>query len=175
MDLRTRALKAQQWRARCLVCGKEFSYADGFDCEAQPGKHSVEPKEYYHLGAGHIQAIRDRRMWSPTLNLKADIEVRDKITGQITRVEGVLVHFNPGGKYETGNPEEQYYLDMHPGVMFGREGLEAWEKMYYTPEQQLNKAQAQLADTQRQIRESNALLDRIKTQKGEKQDAVAVR
>jgi hypothetical protein len=169
----TRVLKAKQWHAVCVVCGKDFNYASGFDCEAQPGRHTVEPKEYFHLGAGHIQSIRDRRMFSPTLNLCADIEVRDKITGQITRVEGVLVHFKEGGKYETTDPQEQYYLDMHPGVMTGREGQEAWDKMYLTQEQLLHKAQASLADIQKQIRENNALLDLTKAKR--EKDAVGVR
>ena len=169
-----RALKAKNWEAVCLVCGKRFKYSDGFDCDAQPGKHVIQNKEYYHLGAGHIQSIRDRRIFTPALNLKSDIEIRDKVTGMITRIEGLIVHFREGGRYESSDPEEQYYLDMHPGVVSGSEGLAAWEKMYLTQDQQLQKGQAQLADLQKQIRENNALLERVKTQKGEK-DAASVR
>ena len=168
-----RLMKVRNWKNRCLACGLEFTYADGFDCAAQPGRHTVESKEYYHLGAGHIQNIRERRKFSPTLNLKSDMEVRDKITGQISRVEGVLVHFREGGKYETSDPQEQYYLDMHPAVMSGKEGMDAWDRMYLTQDQQTQKAQSQLQELQRQIRDSNALLDRVKS-KGEK-DGVAVR
>jgi hypothetical protein len=169
-----RALKARNWKATCLVCGKTFGYADGFQCDAQPGKHVIQNKEYYHLGAGHIQSIRDRRMFTPSLNLKSDIEVRDKVTGQISRIEGLIVHFRESGRYDSSDPEEQYYLDMHHGVVSGMEGLAAWDKMYLTPEQQTHKAQTQLADLHKQIRESSALLDRVKEQKGEK-NAAAVR
>lgn len=170
--INTRALKARDWKTTCIVCGKTFGFADGFECESQPGRHVVAPKEYYHLGAGHIQSIRDRRGWSPSLNLVSDIEVRDKVTGNITRIEGLIVRFRDG-KYESTDPMEQYHLDMHPAVMSGQDGLAAWEKMYLTPDQQTAKAQAQLADLQKQIRESNALLDRVK-QKGER-DVAAVR
>jgi hypothetical protein len=171
--LNARALRAKNWEAVCMVCGNRFKYPD-FDCPAQPGRHVVDMREYYHLGAGHIQAMRDRRDFSPTLNLVADIEVRDKITGQITKLEGLLVHFQHG-KYQSTDPLEQYHLDMHPAVMTGSEGLTAWEKMYMTQDQQLAKAQQQLADVQRQIREGNALLDLTKQNKQREKDAAAVR
>jgi hypothetical protein len=170
-----RALKAKNWKATCIVCGKTFTFENGFECQSQPGRHVIENKEYYHLGAGHIQSLRDRRMFTPTLNLCSDIEVRDKVTGQISRIEGVLVHFREGGKYETSDPQEQYYLDMHPGVMTGQEGRDAWDRMYLTPEQQTAKARGELADVQKQIRESNALLSQVKAQKGADKDAAAVR
>lgn len=164
------------WKRTCLACGKTFNYGDGWDCSAQPGHHTVDAKTYYHLGAGHIQSIRDRRMFAPALNLVADREIRDKVTGEITRIEGVLVHFKEGGQYETSDPEQQYHLDMHPAVLCGEAGREAWDKMYLTPAQQLDKAQTQLADIQKQIRENNVLLDLTKSKKGEREkDGVGVR
>jgi hypothetical protein len=165
--LNVRGMKAKNWEAHCIVCGKTFNYQSGFDCQAQPGRHVIDSKEYYHVGAGHIQSIRDRRGFTPTLNLIADMEVRDKVTGQITRLEGLIVHFQPGGKYQTTDPLEQYHLDLHPGVMQGQEGLIAWEKMYLTQEQQLQKAQLKLAEVQKEIRDSNALLELTKAQKKE--------
>jgi hypothetical protein len=170
-----KALKARSWEAHCDVCGKSFRYQDGFECEAQPGRHVVAPKYYYHLGAGHIQDARERRKFTPTLNLVADLEVRDKVTGMITRIEGLLVHFRESGRYETTDPLEQYHLDMHPAVMSGQDGLIAWEKMYLTQDQQLAKAQAQLADVQKQIRESNALLTLTRNNKEKERDGMAVR
>jgi hypothetical protein len=158
-----RALKAKTWRGHCVVCGKDFSYAEGFECGAQPGRHTVEPKTYYHLGAGHIQPIRARRMFTPTLNLQGGIEVRDKVTGEITRTETIIVHFRESGLYETSDPQEQYHLDLHQALLSGNEGREAWEKMYLTPDQQLTKSQEKLADVQRQVREQNALLDMAKS------------
>jgi hypothetical protein len=171
--LNVRGIKAKNWEAVCIMCGKKFKYADGFECEAQPGRHSVEPKEYFHLGAGHIQSKRDRDQFTPSVNLVSDIEIRDKVTGQVTRIEGLIVHFRARGRYETSDPLEQYHLDLHPAVRSGTEGLEAWEKMFYSPEQQTAKAQAKLAELQKEIRESNALLDLTK-QKKEK-DVVGVR
>jgi hypothetical protein len=150
-----------------------FSYADGFECQAQPGRHTVDMKEYFHLGAGHIQSIRDRRIFTPMLNLVADIEVRDKVTGVVSRMEGMMVQFKEGGKYETTDPKEQYHLDMHPSVFSGQEGREAWDKIYLTPDQQLQKAQGALADIQKQIKENNALLDL--TKKSKERDAMGVR
>jgi hypothetical protein len=173
MDIRVN--KIRDWQARCVVCGETFAFKDGFECTAQPGRHTVDPKEYYHLGAGHIQSIRERRRFTPMLNLAADKEVRDKVTGEITRLEGLVVHFREGGKYETTDPLEQYHLDMHPAVMTGLAGREAWDKMYLTQEQQLNKAQGQLADIQKQIRESNVLLDLTKGKKAGEKDGMAVR
>jgi hypothetical protein len=170
--LNVRGLKAKNWEAHCVVCGRNFKYQDGFNCEAQPGRHVVDEREYYHVGAGHIQSIRDRRMFAPTLNLVSDMEVRDKVTGQITRLEGLIVHFQPGGKFQTTDPLEQYHLDLHPGVMNGPEGREAWDKMYLTQDQQLQKAQRNLADLQKQIRDNNALLDLTKAQKKENVPAV---
>jgi len=95
------------------------------------------------------------------------LEIRDKVTGQVTRIEGLIVHFKEGGKYETSDPLEQYHLDLHPAVMYGQAGREAWDKMYLTPDQQLSKAQGQLADIQKQIRENNALLNLTKDNKKE--------
>ena len=155
--------RAMSWKAHCLVCDEDFTYKDGFECKAQPGRHTIESETYYHLGAGHIQDIRERRKFAPALNLKANLEVRDKVTGQITQTEGIIVHFNPGGIYTTQNPEEQYYLAQHMGVTTGDEGRDAWDKMYLTPQQQLDKANTRLSDVQRRIREGNALLETVRT------------
>jgi hypothetical protein len=163
MDIKT--MKAKSWRGDCLACGKQFSYADGFDCSAQPGRHTVESKTYYHLGAAQVQSVRDRRMFTPTLNLQGGIEVRDKVTGEISRTEAVIVHFKESGIYETADPLEQYHLDQHPALLSGAEGREAWDKVYLTSDQQLSKAKDNLAAVQRQVREQNALLDATKARK----------
>jgi hypothetical protein len=155
----TRAMNARSWRGHCIVCGKDFSYADGFDCTAQPGRHTVEPKAYYHLGAAQVPSVRERRFFTPTLNLQGGIEVRDKVTGEISRTEAILVHFRESGIYETQDALEQYHLDQHPALVSGAEGRAAWDKVYLTQDQQLSKAQSTLADVQRQVREQNALLD----------------
>lgn len=170
-----KALKAKEWRGYCTMCGKTFSYADGFDCDTHPGHHIVDSKKYYHLGGATIQAMKERRQFQVLVNLQADIEVRDKVTGQITRLEGLMVQFHPGGIYETTDPREQYHLDMHPSVFSGDDGLEAWKKVYYTQEQQLHEAQAKLAGLHKEIREETALLDLTKRQKQEEQHGVGMR
>ena len=164
-----KALKAKEWRGHCVVCGQTFGYADGFECPSQPGRHTVDPIEYYHLGAGHIQSIRDRRIFTPMLNLDGGVEAGGKVTGAL------MVQFKEGGKYETNDPLEQYHLDMHPAVFSGQEGREAWDKIYLTPDQQLQKAQTQLADVQKQIRENNYLLDRTKQHLQNEKNGVGVR
>jgi hypothetical protein len=77
-----------------------------------------------------------------------------------------MVHFKESGLYETTDPQEQYYLDQHAGVLQGDEGKAEWDKMYLTPQQQLDKSNQKLADVQRQIKEQNALLDTVKERKG---------
>jgi hypothetical protein len=161
MDVQAR--NQRDWSATCEICGQTFRYPD-FECSKQPGHHSLPTKTYYHLGGGHIQSIRDRNMFTPMLNLKADRDIRDS-TGVIAHQDGLIVHFLPRGLYETSDPEEQYFLDHKNGVAQGPEGLKEWEKMYLTTDQQLTKAKAQLEETQRQIREGNALLDSVKEQK----------
>jgi hypothetical protein len=153
----------RDWRATCEACGQIFAYPD-FECSKKPGHHLVPLKTYYHLGGGHIQNIRDRNLFTPMLNLKADRDIRDS-TGTISHQDGLIITFRPRGLYETTDPEEQYFLDHKVGVAQGPEGLAAWEKMYLTTEQQLTKAKTQLEETQRQIREGNALLDSVKDQK----------
>ena len=168
-------LREKDWTAQCLACGETFKYADGFECQAQPGRHIVDSREFYHLGGAHIQSERDRRMYMVMLNLVPDLEIRDKVTGQITRIEGLIVHFREMGIYNTSDPLEQFHLDMHPAVVSGQEGREAWEKIYLTPQQQLAKAQAQLAETKKEIRENYALLDLTKQQKEEERRGMGMR
>jgi hypothetical protein len=162
------------WTAICETCGNAFSYPD-FDCPKQPGKHTVVGKKYYHLGGAHIQNERERRLFQLSLNLKPDLEVRDKVTGMITREPGVLITLDPGGTYETNDPEEQYYLDHKLGMHFGESGKQAWDKVYLTKDQQLTKANAELDDTRRQIRENNILLEDVKKSKTGAANAVGVR
>lgn len=157
------------------MCGQTFSYGDGFECSVQPGRHTVDSKTYYHLGGVNIQSMRDRRQFQVLLNLQADIEVRDKVTGVITRLEGMTVQFNPGGQFETTDPLQQYHLDMHPSVFSGEQGFEAWKKVYYTPEQQLHEAEARLASLHKEIRENSAVLELTKQHKQGERNGMDVR
>jgi hypothetical protein len=163
---------ARDWTSTCEVCGVTFSYPD-FDCAKQPGNHTVAAKTYYHLGGGHIDNVKERRLFAPIVVLQPDSEMLDK-NGLITRFPAIVVHFRDSGIYETSKPDEQYYLDEKNGVKSGTAGREAWEKMYLTPEQQVTKNQSRLDEIQRQIREGNALLENVKRAKGQG-DAVAVR
>lgn len=146
----------------CTVCKKGFDYPD-FDCTRQPGKHSVETKNYYHLGGASIQNPRDRRMFSPTVVLNAGKE-RISDSGDSVTLGRVVITFNDGGTFSTSDPEQQYYLDRKHGISEGEEGLKAWQKIYLTPEQRKNVAETELAEIDRKIREQNDVLARAKAQ-----------
>lgn len=152
----------------CLNCKKEVKYNGedlvnfGFGpCKAKPGNHVVEPVTFYHPGARDIQDLKDRRKFAPVIILVPSYESQDPKTGNKTKTRGVSVQFNDG-RYETGNPEEIFYLRQKPDIAEGDEGLKMWQKIYLTPEQ-LNKVnEATLADQERRIRENQDLLAQVK-------------
>lgn len=158
---------------RCLVCHEVVAYDDhkedsGFNCPKQPGKHTLDSKTYYSLGARHVQNPRDRRLFAPLIVLRPAYELRDPITGRITMTKALHVQFIQGGTYTTSDAEEQYYLDRKQGLLQGDEGLRAWQKVYLTPEQQVKLAKDEVAELEsraRQLREGNALLDQVKRAK----------
>ena len=71
---------AENWKAKCTVCGKEVTFGN-WKCEKMPGHHKVAEQVYFHLGGGHLQNWRERRGWSPQMILKAGIELTDPRTG----------------------------------------------------------------------------------------------
>lgn len=155
------------WKKQCVLCKAEVVY-DGTDvnfsgfgpCKSRPGKHVVECKTYYHPGARDIQDQRDRRKFAPMMFLKPSYPKVDPKTGLTVNTQGLMVQFGDG-KLETDDPEVQFYLDQNPGIASGEAGLAMWREIYLNEHQQTEIAKAELADVQRQIRESQTLLEQV--------------
>jgi hypothetical protein len=153
---------------KCLDCAAEVAF-DGTDmeyqgfgpCKKHPGNHVVEAVTYYHPGARDIQDIRDRRKFSPVIHLVPVYHRIDPKTGNSIQTKGLQVQFGDG-KLDTADPQIQFYLEQKPDIAFGEGGLKMWREIYLNPQQNLDIAKAELADTQRQIRESNELLAQVK-------------
>lgn len=155
----------------CLDCKAEVDY-DGEDvfysgfgpCKRHPGKHRVECKTYYHSGARDIQDQRDRRKFSPQINLVPSYPKQDPKTGLTVNTRGLMVQFGDG-KLDTEDPEVQFYLDRNPEVGYGEAGLRMWRDIYLNEKQQTDVAKAELVDLEvknRKLREENALLEQVK-------------
>jgi hypothetical protein len=162
---------AEQWKKKCVDCGEEVAYGKFGPCKGHPGNHTLEMKTYYHPGARDIQDPRDRRKFAPVLILQPGYDQRDpQNPGQLINVKGCDVQFYDG-KVETVDPQIQYHLDHKVGILSGEEGLRLWRSIYLTEDQQNNIARAELAETQRQIKEANDLLAQVKAKQGGKQSA----
>lgn len=163
-------MEQQTWPRKCVHCDAKVEYngADvennGFGpCKKRRGKHEVESVVYYHTGARDLQDGRLRRAFAPTVIL---IPVYDRmVDGKHIQSRGLSVQF-VDGKLETSDPEIQFHLEDKRDVLRDEAGLKAWREIYLSVEQQNNIAQAELAETQRQIRESNDLLAQLKQKKG---------
>lgn len=145
---------------KCLDCNKEFDYPE-FQCGKRPGPHKLEAKTYYHPGGQSVQSIRDRGFFGPHIVLVPGTARLNNANGNFERMAAVEVQFVKG-KFTTSNAEEQYYLDRKDGLC----DEATWEKIYFTPEQQVHRANEKLADITRKIAEQNSLLDQVKQKVG---------
>lgn len=153
---------------KCVDCGDEVAY-DGSDiensgfgpCKKHPGNHVVESVTYYHPGGRDLQDTRDRRKFSPTIHLVPVYVREDPKTGRSVQTRGLVVQFEQSGKLETSDPQIQFYLEQKPDIAYGDAGLRMWREIYLTTEQNLGVAKAELAETERKIKESNDLLARV--------------
>lgn len=164
------------WSRKCVRCKADVQY-DGSDpkffgfgpCKAKPGNHEVESVTYYHPGARSVQDQRDRRLFSPIIILLPVYEYQAE-GGKVFKTHGVDAQFSDG-KFETNDPERQWYLDQKGDIMTGPEGLEMWRSIYLTTEQNLGIQKAELVETQRQIKESNSMLADLKAKQGKQASA----
>lgn len=143
----------------CLICKEEPFYSEdgkGWKCSKAPGKHKMPPITFYDLGASHVQNIRDRRMYAPTIWLVPAEETVGN-NGKFLTKPGVVAQFEQGGTLTTDDPELQFHL-FRKGSLHGPEGLKRWREVYLTPEQRLNVAKDELAAVERKIQEGNSLL-----------------
>lgn len=166
----------EQWPKKCQLCHDDVDYngADpkffGFGpCKKKTGNHQVASITYYHPGARSVQDQRDRRLFSPIIILLPVYEYQAE-GGKVFKTHGVYAEFSDG-KFETNDPEKQWYLDQKGDIQTGTEGLEMWRSIYLTTEQNLGIQKAELADTQRQIKESNSLLEQLKAKQGKQASA----
>jgi hypothetical protein len=151
----------------CLVCGQQPEYREdgsGWKCSKQPGKHKMAQRTFYDLGGAHIQNLRDRRMWAPTVWLVPAEEIPSNNGKMISR-PGLVAQFEQGGTLTTDDPEMQYHLD-RVGAISGDAGLKRWREVYLTPEQRLNVAKDELADIERKIQSGNSLLAAEQAKRG---------
>lgn len=163
-----------KWPKKCELCSAEVDY-DGTDskffgfgpCKKKAGNHVVASTTYYHPGARSIQDRRDRRLFSPDIILLPVYEYQAE-GGKVFKTHGVSAQF-ADGKFETADPEQQWYLDQKGDILSGAEGLEMWRSIYLTADQNLDISRTELAETHRQIKESNELLANLKAKQQGKQ------
>ena len=159
-------IAAEQWKGVCNACKKEVSFAKGFNCSARPGNHRLESRIYYHFGGGNLQNERERRTWAPLVILIAHPDRLDEASGKMVSVGPLEAQFQAGGMYSTEDAEKQFYLETRvPGIGWGEAGRKNWEKVYLTTAQRKQITEAELVETERQLKENNSLLEQIKKQK----------
>lgn len=155
------------WPRKCTSCGEETQFngmdekLNGFGpCKKHRGKHVVASVVYYHSGARDIQDQRDRRKFSPTIVL---IPPYDAIVdGKRHLTRSLTVNFYDG-KYETCDPEEQYFLEEKRDIAWGETGKKMWEEIHLTAQQRTDIAKAELDSLNAQI--AAAKVQQAKTQK----------
>lgn len=172
---------AEQWKAKCLACGetvtfeRDAAHPDGnWDCKKLPGHHKVQEKIYFHLGGGHLQNLRERRGWSPTVILRAGYAITDPKTGAQMMQPTIRVTF-PGQQLATEDPEIQFLVEKKndKSIAWGNEGRREWQRVYLSQEQQKDLANAELESINKQIRDSNALLADVQGRAKAKQPAAS--
>jgi hypothetical protein len=163
-----------KWPKPCELCKADVDY-DGTDtkfygfgpCKKKTGNHLVESKTYYHPGARSVADQRDRRLFSPHVILLPVYEYQAE-GGKVFKTHGVDAQFSDG-KFETADPEQQWYLDQKGDIISGEAGLSMWRSIYLTETQNLDISRNELAETHRQIKESNELLANLKAKQQGKQ------
>jgi hypothetical protein len=160
------------WPRKCVNCQKDVEFNgndpdfNGFGpCGKKHGKHQVESKLYFSPGARDIADVRDRKFFAPTIVLVPSYEKEHN--GKRVQTRGLTVQF-PNGKFETADPEAQYFLELKQDIAWGEGGLKMWQDIYLTPEGKANAARSEVDDLKRQLKESNSLLDQIKAEKAGK-------
>lgn len=160
---------------KCVNCDKEVEFNgndpdfNGFGpCPKKYGKHVVESKLYFSPGARDIADVRDRKFFAPTIVLVPSYEKEHN--GKRVQTRGLTVQF-PNGKFETADPEAQYFLEAKQDIAWGEGGLKMWQDIYLTPEGKANAAQSEVEGLKRQLKESNSLLEQLKEKAGKRATA----
>lgn len=150
---------------KCLDCEKEFR-AGNWTCLSGAG-HKVAPKRYYMNDAPTVMTL---------VNGRATINKRDSQTMVMnippeTRTTGPDGNERviPGGQvvfvrgiYETGDPQQQFWLDQHKGIFSGDHGKALWEAAYLNEDERMQLERMELAAERARLEsERNSLLEQV--------------
>lgn len=184
------AQQQQQWK--CLNCDKTFTVHNGFICSDGVSNHVVSKRTYLTKDApndpGHCgdttrsDGIR-REGLLRVCNIPPDRTVIRN--GEASVIPGGYVEF-ARGKYETTDPEKQYFIgkwggfsatyaeDDDPSVKDA--AMAVWEDAWLSPPQKMHMDRMRLtAERQRLEEDRNRLLADVKSAKVSLQDEVRKR
>jgi len=165
-------METMEFKKKCIDCDADVQF-DGSDqeyngfgpCRKHPGKHRVEGVIFYHSGALDIQDQRDRRKFSPQITLVPGREKIDPVSGaRLVAVKPLMVQFFDG-KYETEDPEVQFYLYANRQCATGPEGERMWREIYLNESQRnaiLDAENKELEAKHRKLREEVSMLEQVK-------------
>src|SRR5579859_3144975 len=148
----------------CLECDKDFKPGNW---ECTPGiPHVVPLKKYFMDDAPTViqyDALNNRHPYidkksARTLVLNIPPERKEQNGDEFIRIPGGSVEF-VRGRYETTNPEIQFYLDRKAGLC----SEERWNEVYLNDDEKLQIQQMQVKAAQHRLEQDrNELLERIK-------------
>lgn len=129
----------------CNLCDKSFEAGD-WECP-DGRRHQVASKTYYSLAGNWRTYVSEER-------------VRDLGDGRKRVHPARSVQFEKG-IYTTADPEDQYALDIHPGLC----SAETWKEKFIDKEERLAMKERELAaKEQRLAKQENDLLAKAKEQ-----------
>lgn len=163
------SITATVWK--CEECSKEFGVGDWL-CRDGVSKHVVARKEYLlndapadpgHPERGGVDSLRDGR--TRICNIPPDRSIVRRMGDgkeETVLMPGGYVEF-VRGRYDTTDPEIQYYLDRKGGFCT----QEMWNRAWLSESQQIEMERMALrAEKQRIENERNELLASVKARAG---------
>jgi hypothetical protein len=152
----------QSWK--CIECNKKFGVGD-WTCADGQSNHVVEAKTYLmadapsdpgHPEKGGADSLRDGR--TRICNIPPDKTVLRN--GESAIIPGGYVEFIRG-RYETSNPEIQYYLERTRSKHFVSE--DQWSQAWLSQSQHMELREMKLAAREQRLEnERNELLSQTK-------------
>jgi len=147
------ALKTQ----KCLECEKEFGFGE-WACAATGANHVVEAKSYFMDDAPTVQhregnvMVTDKHSTTTVLNIPPERQI--KVGNDVQRTPGGAVTF-VRGRYDTADPEIQFYLDRKPGLCTKAR----WEAVYFseTEKQEMKRMELDARERRLEMQEGSLL------------------
>lgn len=147
----------QTWK--CKNCEQEFKAGDWICATGE--NHVVEAKAYYMDDAPTVadrDGKIDKHATTTVLNIPPERQV--KVGNDVQRQGGGSVVF-VRGRFDTTDPEQQFYLDKHKGLC----NKARWEAVYFSSEEKQQMERMELDARQRRIEaQENALLAKVQKQ-----------